>query len=1030
MLVTHDVDADDFANRVREGRSLLDADPVAASMVIGEALSLWHGRAYQEFTYERWAQSEIEHLTEARLAAVESRIQADLDRGMAGELIGELGSLVREHPLRERFSAQLMVALYRSGRQAEALRAYRMLAERLADELAITPSAEVQRLEERIVMADPLLMVVSEERQTIPVAVTRTVRGYELREEIGRNDVAVTYRGYQASAGRQVAVKEISRILADDPEFVRRFDDDARRVSQLRSEHVVPLYDCWREPGAAFVVERLMLGGTLADRLEGEPLSPERVASMVEDVGEALVVAHRAGIAHTDIRPSNILFDSDGNSYLADFPIGSPRHLEPPSAESGIALKDSFRGDEAALAGCVAEALAGREGELPELMVGMDPNVARVLSRAAGSSADGYRDIRSFMAALLDALDGNERAERTADIVNPYKGLRAFEQTDGEDFFGRDREIERLIGRVADPSRSGRFVAVVGPSGSGKSSLVKAGLVPALRRGAAPGSSSWFVVEMVPGRYPFEALEDALLAVAFDPPASVLTLLTGEGGIARTVDRILPGDDSQLLLVIDQLEELFTHTDPSTANLFLSNLAASVNVRTSRLRLVCTLRADFYDRPLLHPDFGELLRTGTEVITPMSPSGLEHAIAGPARRVGVEVDQALVAEIVADVVERPAALPLMQYALTEMFDLRKRNVIAAGAYHQVGGVLGALVQRAEGIYATLDEESRLATRQVFLRLVSMGDQGELDTRRRALVAEVTSLGTWGESIRTVLDLYGHHRLLTFDRDVVTRGPTVEISHEALLTEWARLHSWIDDARNDMKLQRKLAAAMTEWERADRSDDFLLAGGVLQQIEGWAATSAIRLTEDEGIFLEASVSLRDRLEEVRVAAEEERLSAVARSQRRARLLFAVVAVAFIVSALASYAWYQRNDARQLASEADASAAVATRLAGESAALERAASLSDQSIRQSGQDTQLAMLLALEAAAATVDLETLPLAVEEAMHIAAQGTRDRVPLRLRPGEHSRHAEGHSRVLPNGSARPRRADGEPLGSHLHSG
>ena len=146
-------------------------------------------------------------------------------------------------------------------------------------------------------------------------------------------------------------------------------------------------------------------------------------------------------------------------------------------------------------------------------------------------------------------------------VENPYKGLRAFDATDAVDFYGRERLVERLVARLGQPGTRGRFFAVVGPSGSGKSSVVKAGLLAAVRRGAAPMSGSWFTIEMTPALHPFEALEDALLSVAVDPPASLLEQLAGEHGLSRALHRVLPNDGSQLLLVIDQLEELFTHVD-------------------------------------------------------------------------------------------------------------------------------------------------------------------------------------------------------------------------------------------------------------------------------------------------------------------------------------------------------------------------------------------------------------------------------------------------------------------------------------
>ncbi len=226
------------------------------------------------------------------------------------------------------------------------------------------------------------------------------------------------------------------------------------------------------------------------------------------------------------------------------------------------------------------------------------------------------------------------------------------------------RIIERLVGRLGTIGSAGRFVAVVGPSGSGKSSVVKAGLLPAIRKGALPGSAEWFVVQMVPSEQPFDELTAALRTIAINPRTDLLARLTaGADGLVQSLRAVLPDDRSQLLLVVDQFEELFTLTDPSVCHAFLNALTSAVLERHSRLRLVITLRGDFYDRPLDHHAFGELLRWGTELITAMSPDELQRAIEGPADGVGVGFDPGLVAAIVAEVADRAGALPLLQYAL-------------------------------------------------------------------------------------------------------------------------------------------------------------------------------------------------------------------------------------------------------------------------------------------------------------------------------------------------------------------------------
>ena len=364
---------------------------------------------------------------------------------------------------------------------------------------------------------------------------------------------------------------------------------------------------------------------------------------------------------------------------------------------------------------------------------------------------------------------------------NPYKGLRAFEEADADDFFGREALAEHLVDRLATT----RFLAVVGPSGSGKSSVVRAGLVPALRRGALDGSERWRVVQMFPGAYPLEELEAALLRVADEPPSSLIEQLEeGERGLVRALKRILPDDGTELVLVLDQLEEVFTLVENEEQRVhFLAVLERAVADPKSRLRVVTTLRADFYDRPLLYSGFAELLRDYVEALVPLTPDEFERAIARPSERAGAAFEPGLLAEMMADVANEPGALPLLQYALTELYERREGAVLTREAYNAIGGVSGALAGRAEEIYAELTDAAQEATRQLFLRLVTLGEGSE-DTRRRVDRTELDAMEVDQGALAAVIDAFGSSRLLSFDRDPRSGTPTVEVAHEALLGVWS------------------------------------------------------------------------------------------------------------------------------------------------------------------------------------------------------------------------------------------------------
>jgi len=507
---------------------------------------------------------------------------------------------------------------------------------------------------------------------------------------------------------------------------------------------------------------------------------------------------------------------------------------------------------------------------------------------------------------------------------NPYKGLRAFQSADYQDFFGRERVTSKLVKRLGETGDHCRFLAVIGPSGSGKSSLVKAGLVPAIWRGELLGSEKWFVVEMLPGTRPIDELEIALTKVAANQSSNLHEQLARDQyGLARAVRLILPNDNSDLLLVIDQFEEMFTLVeDEAVRQHFFDLLVAAVNDPHSRVRIVVTLRADFYDRPLHYPGFAELLQSRLETILPLSPQELERAIIGPAERVGVKFEAGLVTAIVAEMNYQAGALPLLQYALTELFEQRKGRLLTQETYGEIGGAGSALAKRAEELYLDLTPDGQEAARQMFLRLVTLGE-GTEDTRRRVPRSELLAIGiSQGQAsaqssdlVDDLIDTYTNYRLLSLDNDPATRAPIVELAHEAILREWERLREWLINSRDDIKLQRQLAVLAGEWKKSQQDLSFLLRGGRLETFEKWASETELMLTATERAYLQSSLTQRDREQ----AAEQERQARVkALEQRSVRFLRAFIVVLFLATlgafGLTGVALNQSNVAQQNAAEA--------------------------------------------------------------------------------------------------------------------
>jgi WD40 repeat protein len=811
--------------------------------------------------------------------------------------------------------------------------------------------------------------------------VGRVIKSYKLEGLIGMGGFGAVYRARQAVVEREVAIKIIWPAFANHPNFIRRFEAEAQLVAGLEHPYIVPLYDYWRDPEGAYIVMRWLRGGHLRNLIEDGPLPLKQVAHLLENVAAALALAHRYGVVHRDIKPENILLDDDGNAYLADFGIaqilsnqggddfagmGSPAYAAPEQLAGGLI---SSQGDIYSLGIILYEMLTGQHPfpdleELsmtqllqqrqttplpllrslrPDLPLSLDD----VLQKATAFDPKmRYPDALSLAHAFQQAsglgrpidLRATLSAEANAILLNPYKGLRAFQESDAANFFGRESLVQRLLRRLNEQGAFARFLVVVGPSGSGKSSVVRAGLIPALRLGGLPGSDRWFYDQIVPGAQPFDELENVLTGLASQPPKNLSERLRAhEDGFADLLNELLPPDSSELFLFIDQFEEVFTQLDDDLAiSRFMASLYRAVVRANSRLRLVVAIRADFYDRPLLQPIISDMVRDRSEVVVSLSPAELERAIVEPVQRVGVSYEPGLVTTIINEVKEQPGALPLLQYALSELFELREGLVISLMAYKELGGVRGALARRADAIYQEQAAPQREAMRQLFLRLITLGE-GTEDTRRRALLSEVTAIRDADVTtddvaiMREVIDTLGKARLLTFDRDPVTRSPTVEVAHEAIIREWSRLRAWLDDSRNDVRFQRALSSMVLEWDSAKRDPSYLLRGVRLEQYERWSQETTLLLTESERDYLAASVAerLRREQEERGQQAREEQLKR--QSITRLRLLVAFVTLAFFGAlGLSAFAFNERARAEQSAIEANRNAAFSQSIAYEASA----------------------------------------------------------------------------------------------------
>ena len=489
----------------------------------------------------------------------------------------------------------------------------------------------------------------------------------------------------------------------------------------------------------------------------------------------------------------------------------------------------------------------------------------------------------------------------------PYRGLSPFEEDDAPLFFGREREAALLVEKLRDA----RFLAVLGASGSGKSSLVRAGLVPALRRGAVP----WVVATMTPGASPTSALAAQLeqahgMASAapdafFDDPRALDRLAAG-----LTTPH---GEPTQLLLVVDQFEEVFSpEVAPRERRALIDNLVYAATIPGGRTTVVIAMRSDFYARCAEHPELRALVAERQFLVGPLGRADLRRVIEGPAAVAGLTLERGLVRRILADVVGQPGALPLLEYLLLELWQRRRGSFLTLEAYEAAGGVGGALANRANEVYRGLDAGQRDVARRVLLRLTQPGE-GTDDTRRRAEIAELSVTADDGPAVAHVVESLSGARLLTLTADEATGAPAVEIAHEALIREWPELRGWIEEDREQLRLHRRLTEATDEWLRSDRDEALLYRGS---RLAAWQDRGTQDLNARESEFLAESRGL----------VERERVS----RRRRLRVAFGALTVGIValaaLSAVALVARDQsRNDAAAAKEEAARSLAAQSQLA---------------------------------------------------------------------------------------------------------
>lgn len=555
---------------------------------------------------------------------------------------------------------------------------------------------------------------------------------------------------------------------------------------------------------------------------------------------------------------------------------------------------------------------------------------AAILYRAGAPAPD----------ATLEEFDPT-LAPDLPDELCPYVGLYAFHEDDQNAFFGRQEMIDRALTHLVDE----RLLSVVGPSGSGKSSLVLAGIVPQLKAGGAPGSADWrYLPRTVPGSDPLRALarlftENTGADAGAEPDTVALEQLqTNDQTLLEWLNR---SGEGPALLVIDQFEEIFTLcNEPAQRRAFADNLRALLVAPGTEHRVILTMRTDFEPQVSLLGRFHALFEESILRVTPLSAAQLRSAIVKPADLVGLKFEEGLVDALVQDILGEPAALPLLQFTLQQLWEERERNRITWDAYRRLGGGRMALANTADALYKALIPEEQLTLRRILLRLVRPSEGLEI-TSSRMRVATLYQGGEARDRMERVLRRLIGTRLLRIsgtgidDSDSTGNGTSidnlatippeaqVEIAHEALVRNWPRLVSWLEDERAAIRQRVRLTEAAQQWAARGRDPAALLRGVLLEE-----ALRRDDLNELENAFVQASVDARDAEERAIEAARQyelEQAQALAESQRQSarrwRNLVIVLCVALAWLAYSSITIW-RQEGRINVAETGATEAVAT------------------------------------------------------------------------------------------------------------
>ncbi|WP_437339031.1 nSTAND1 domain-containing NTPase [Sorangium sp. So ce394] len=755
-----------------------------------------------------------------------------------------------------------------------------------------SPASRTGPLRRSSTAQEPSGPPVSSRQATGPAIRAGTLIGhYELIRELGRGGMGTVFLGRDVRLGRLVGIKVVTSLTGAR---LQRFLVEARATALCKHENIVTIHDVNEHDGYPYMVLEYIDGQSLRawmdqrrpagadETVATAPVSASAAVEMMVPVVRALSCAHKLGIVHRDLKPENIMLEASGAIKVLDFGIAKllDTDVAGPVDRAPISLRTTLT-REGAMMGTIPymspEQWLGEGIDhasdiwavgimLYELVTGAHP-LAPVTVHSLMQVAlldqpmpelDGARPELGALGGIIDRCLRKRKAERTAsaqqllaellpllpgrlEIVlgadeSPFAGLSAFQEADADRFFGRAEDVARMVTRL----RSQPLLAIVGASGVGKSSLVRAGIVPALKR----SGGGWESLILRPGREPMAALAELLSHPSLltrggserpEPPGGdasrgrmlVDRLRAEPGYLGAELRAWAARKQRRVVLFVDQFEELYTLScDAGERAAFLSCLGGVADDASSPLRVILSMRSDFIERVAEDRHFMAAVTRGLVVLPPIGRAGLRDALTRPVQAARYEIEDPALVEDILDVLETTrGALPLLQFMAARWWDLRdrERRLLTRASYEAIGGVAGTLASHADTVLAGMSVRQAKLCRAVFERLVTPER-----TRAIASLREIRELPGEPDEIEGVVHVLSDARLLAVETGRDDAGSRVEIVHESLIERWPTLQRWLDENQKDAAFLDKLRVAARQWESSGCADDTLWRGKIAQE----------------------------------------------------------------------------------------------------------------------------------------------------------------------------------------------------------